>query len=379
MTATLGTINTTRTATPSGPEMMLRQSTRLFRSGVSAALVLRHRLRCIGILIVPAWLLIAGDPFVVHSQPIRIMPLGDSITASVTGNASYRYYLWQRLQSAGYQVDFVGSQYGVYGGPPLYTDFDQDHEGHWGWRVDEILANIDVWALAALPDIVLIHLGHNDLWQGQSVGDTIDELARIIDALRLVNPSVQILLAQVIPSTEDALAEIPSLNAQIPALVAAKTTSQSLVIAVDQYSGFDAPSDTWDGVHPNATGEQKIADRWFTWLARLLSPACLQDCLRSATIRMRLQWFGGPPPVGAMVVVRDENGSWVQDATVDVAVTLPDGSILQQSASTSLVGYAMFEITRMDSGPYSIQIMNIMKAGYRFDIYTSVLIKSFTR
>ncbi len=306
------------------------------------------------------------------------MPLGDSITTSVTGNASYRYYLWQHFQSAGYQVDFVGSQYGVYGGPPLYTDFDQDHEGHWGWRVDEILANIDAWANAFQPDIVLIHLGHNDLWQGQGVSGTVDELAQLIDVLRLVNPTVQILVAQVIPSTESALAELPSLNAQIPAMAAAKTTSQSLVIVVDQYSEFDATLDTWDGVHANAAGEQKMADRWFAWLARLLSPVCLQNCLRSTNIRMRSQRFGETPMVGAMVVVRDENGSWVQDATVDVALTLPNGSILHQSASTSLTGYTMLRTTLIDNGPYSIQVENITKSGYRFDIYTSVLSKSFT-
>jgi acyl-CoA thioesterase-1 len=358
---------------------MLRQLSRVLQVIIAAASSACRRHPRPGLLILPACWLIAGGLPMAHAQPVRIMPLGDSITASTSGNPSYRYYLWQRLQAAGYHVDFVGSQYGVYSGMPLYSDFDQDHEGHWGLRVDEILANIDAWARAAQPDIVLIHLGHNDLWQGQVISDTIDELGQMIDALRLVNPNVQILLAQVIPSTEDALADIPSLNAQIPALVAVKSTSQSLVIAVDQYSDFDAASDTWDGVHPNPVGEQKIADRWFAWLARLLSPACSQACLHSANLLIRVQRLGGAPTVGASVAVRDENGAWIQGATVDVALTFPDGAILHQSAATNLFGYAIFRATRMDSGPYSIQIENITKSGYRFDVYASVLTKSVTK
>ena len=66
------------------------------------------------------------------SKTARIMPLGDSITESATGQSSYRYYLWHLALDRGYKVDFVGSQHGVLGGPPKFDDFDMDHEGHWG-------------------------------------------------------------------------------------------------------------------------------------------------------------------------------------------------------------------------------------------------------
>ena len=46
------------------------------------------------------------------APPIRIMPLGDSITygTSSTGTVGYRRPLYQFLVGAGYSVDFVGSQ-----------------------------------------------------------------------------------------------------------------------------------------------------------------------------------------------------------------------------------------------------------------------------
>jgi predicted small lipoprotein YifL len=42
--------------------------------------------------------------------PLRIMPLGDSITEAEAGHNSYRRVLWKRLNGAGCSVDFVGSK-----------------------------------------------------------------------------------------------------------------------------------------------------------------------------------------------------------------------------------------------------------------------------
>jgi hypothetical protein len=39
---------------------------------------------------------------------------------------------------------------------------------------------------------------------------------------------------------------------------------------VDQWTGFSTATDTYDGVHPNASGDDKIAARWFPALAAVL-------------------------------------------------------------------------------------------------------------
>ncbi|MBS2964878.1 GDSL family lipase, partial [Actinocrinis puniceicyclus] len=64
---------------------------------------------------------------------VRVMPLGDSITDGNQTPGGYRIGLWQRFVSAGYKVDFVGS---LFNGPS--TLGDHDHEGHSGWRIDQI-------------------------------------------------------------------------------------------------------------------------------------------------------------------------------------------------------------------------------------------------
>ncbi|MCA9910973.1 MAG: hypothetical protein KC519_20100, partial [Anaerolineae bacterium] len=91
-----------------------------------------------------------------------IMPLGNSITQGSGQQNSYRRALWQLIQAGGYGADFVGSQSSNFSAPPPNPDFDLNHEGHWGWRADQILAQLPGWAATYQPQVVLIHLGTND-------------------------------------------------------------------------------------------------------------------------------------------------------------------------------------------------------------------------
>lgn len=195
------------------------------------------------------------------------MPVGNSITESTKEVNSYRYYLWHLLLGQGYHVDFVGSQHGVGNGPPENPDFDMDHEGHSGWRADEIRTHIQAWATAASPDFVLLHIGTNDVCQDQSVAGTVADIGGIIDALRTVNPRIRVLVAQLINSSNCPPA---ALNAKLPALVDDKNSTESPIVLVDQYSGFDPATMTYDGTHPNDIGNSRMADRWFQQLAPML-------------------------------------------------------------------------------------------------------------
>ncbi|GAP94700.1 SGNH/GDSL hydrolase family protein [Leptolyngbya sp. NIES-2104] len=207
----------------------------------------------------------------VDSAPtgVRIMPLGDSITQADRNHNSYRRPLWLKLRAAGYEVNFVGSTRSHYLGNAPQSDFDQDHEGHWGWRVDEVLTRIDRWTQGAKPDIVLVHLGTNDVLGGESFESTIAELQKLIQVMRQRNPRLKILLAQLIPSSGgEALTQ--QFNQQIAAFVRSNSTQESPIILVDQFSEFDVKQDTYDGLHPNESGEQKMAARWFQALEKLL-------------------------------------------------------------------------------------------------------------
>jgi len=189
---------------------------------------------------------------------VRIMPLGDSITSS---NA-YRHLLWKKLQSAGYQVDFIGTA------KDIGVNYDTDHEGHSGWEAGEIEAKISGWLNHNTPDIVMLHIGTNDLTHGQSNASTLSEINGIIERIRRKNNSVIILLAKIIPIRH---LDTSAFNHQLGRFAEQRSTQASPVIVVDQASGYDAVTDSIDGIHPNNKGERKIANKWFGALRRLLS------------------------------------------------------------------------------------------------------------
>ncbi len=199
-------------------------------------------------------------------DPLRILPLGDSITQGNAAHQSYRYPLWKKLLDRRIAFDFIGSMHGNFKGNPEWPDykgqiFDPDHEGHWGWQTDEILNKLDVWMVEYTPDIVLMHLGTNDIFRQQSVESTLEELNKLIAKFREKNANVAIFIAKLIPSKYK-VEEILNLNKAIVRLISEKSNESSKVIVVDQASGFLVNEDTFDAVHPNRQGEEKIAQKW---------------------------------------------------------------------------------------------------------------------
>ncbi len=243
-----------------------REAGRL-RTLVSASSTHVRELLALTILIAA---LVASSPGALSAQtpPVALLPLGDSITHGNAAYQSYRYPLWQGLVDAGLDADFIGSLDTNAGGNPPFPDyqgevFDLDHEGHSGFRADEVRDGLGIWLPGYTPEVALVHLGTNDILQGQTPSSTASEIGEVIDLLRADNPAVTVLVAQIIPIGPAFYhGAVNELNDEIATLVASKTTPASPVLLVDQFSGFDPATDTYDGVHPTASGEQKMADRW---------------------------------------------------------------------------------------------------------------------
>ncbi|TKK91023.1 GDSL family lipase [Herbidospora galbida] len=189
---------------------------------------------------------------------VRIMPLGDSITDGFNVPGGYRINLWQRLVQAGHTADFVGSGFN---GPASLGD--HDHEGHSGWRIDQIDAQIVGWLQAYSPRTILLHIGTNDMGQQYQVSTAPARLSALIDKIRANAPQVELFVAQITPSADPSFnARIQTFNAAIPGIVASKGPLTHLV---DQNTGFTT-ADLADGLHPNQTGYDKMAARWMTAL-----------------------------------------------------------------------------------------------------------------
>jgi len=55
---------------------------------------------------------------------------------------------------------------------------------------------------------------------------------------------------------------VQELNKAIPEWAASKNTTESPIWLVDQYTGM-VSSDLKDGVHPGATGDNKMTEKWY--------------------------------------------------------------------------------------------------------------------
>ncbi len=211
-----------------------------------------------------AVLMLMGAATAIQAQ-VRIMPLGDSLTTNLEGNASYRYWLWKFLTAAHFNVDFVGTQTSDF-----FKPFDQDMEGHAGFATADIASGILGWASQTRPQIVLLLIGANDIQEGVPIGSALFNIRKIINRLRMVNPNVKILLG-LEPPLAGFNPRVRAFNAGLIGLAPQVTQSRSPVIVVDLYSGYTVQADTLDGTHPNVYGDYLIAYRWYSTLVPVLA------------------------------------------------------------------------------------------------------------
>ncbi|RKR92511.1 lysophospholipase L1-like esterase [Micromonospora pisi] len=265
--------------------------------------------------------------------PVRVMPLGDSITGSP---GCWRSMLWNRLQSTGYtNIDFVGTL----GPQGCGQAYDGDNEGHGGALVTNVANQNQLpgWLAATRPDIVLMHFGTNDVWSNVAPATILAAYGKLVDQMRVNNPAMKVLVAQIIPMAPSSCAEcgqrVVALNNAIAGWVGSKNTAQSPVVRVDQWTGFSTGSDTYDGVHPNASGDQKMADRWYPALTAALggitpttSPTVDPTPTRPPTVSptpTRTPTTAPPttaPPIGGCTATYRVIGQWQGGFQAEVTV-----------------------------------------------------------
>ncbi len=205
----------------------------------------------------------------------KIMPLGNSITRGVDGpstdDAGYRNDLSALLIAEGQPFNFVGS---LSDG----TGFDADHEGHDGSRADQILSNIATY-LGVGPDVVILHIGTNDVSNDQTAESTRDEIADILDAIDANSSSTKIILSSITPRTDAKDDATTALNLLIEDIFYTKRDQEGLNLfyagvneIMKQNSNWATDYfDTSDDVHPNDVGFNILAEVYFNVLMTALN------------------------------------------------------------------------------------------------------------
>jgi lysophospholipase L1-like esterase len=207
-----------------------------------------------------------------QAADIRIMPAGDSITLGTADltNGGYRGPLYAQLTSAGHSVNFVGTQKS--GSIP-----DNNHEGHSGWRADQVASSLYNWLMTNPADIVLLHIGTNDISQGQLAPGIVDDINFALDEIEAYESAshqvVTVVLARIINRSSPLGAqglETSRLNVSIASLAAARIAAGDHLVLVDQEPALNYPADMADAVHPNSGGYAKMATVWYNTLHPLL-------------------------------------------------------------------------------------------------------------
>ncbi|KAI1811961.1 carbohydrate esterase family 3 protein [Poronia punctata] len=204
-------------------------------------------------------------------ETLRFMPFGDSITEIIC----WRALLWEKLQSTEFaSVDWVGS--GQVDNNCGDGNYDRDHEGHSGFLAVDIANNNQLagWLQQNPADVITMHLGTNDIMQQNKGPDEIlGAFTTLVGNMRDSNPNMKIIVAQIIPAGfGNYNSVIESLNSAIVPWAQGLNSTESPIYVVDQYSGLTS-GDLRDGVHPNQSGDQKMADVWYPAVITALTAA----------------------------------------------------------------------------------------------------------
>jgi lysophospholipase L1-like esterase len=230
--------------------------------------------------------------------PLRIMPLGDSITAGYTDNPiwahpfefGYRSGLYRRMKKAGYDFVFVGESEEPFNkrfgdpthGGSVVPKFDlrkpgQDsHRGYGGWGIGSIQKNVAGWIKQDRPEIILLLIGINGINTESPM--QLDALAKTIyDA----DSDVKLIIAQITPLNKYNQ-NLFDYNTYIrQTLVPAYNGKGYTINTVDLYRHFLANPDDPKSIdaaflsnkinHPTNPLYDKMAESWFQGIEALLT------------------------------------------------------------------------------------------------------------
>ncbi len=198
------------------------------------------------------------------NKKLKIMAIGDSVTqgGAKPEEFSYRLQLSKMLDKAGYKVDFLGKQHSLPGKNFKWpAGFDNDHEGFYGkttlyvaQALKKDLAKTDTIS----PDIALILLGNNDQNKINLLSSLVLPMKAIIKALREKNSKITILIGTL---------NLNSINYKyirwhLNLVRWLDDSKESRIILVSMHHDWNL-QDTFDGIHPSVTGQEKIAKEWF--------------------------------------------------------------------------------------------------------------------
>ncbi|CAI7589575.1 unnamed protein product [Penicillium glandicola] len=186
---------------------------------------------------------------------LRILPLGASITMgykSKDGNG-YRKWLREQLRYAGWEVDMVGTM-------KTGTMHDNDHDGHIGYRIDQI-AKRAKQIIPQQPNLILINAGTNDALQNYKIDTAGERMDALLTYLFDSIPGTTIILSTLTYNTKKPLLASDISKQYLELAAKRRARNESLVLA--DMSTFIRWNQLVDGIHPTAAGYEEMSSVWW--------------------------------------------------------------------------------------------------------------------
>ncbi|MFD4502224.1 GDSL-type esterase/lipase family protein [Streptomyces sp. NPDC058457] len=205
---------------------------------------------------------------------LRFMPVGDSMTIGSTGEHTWRYRMWQHLCGTyGGPFTLVGPRETLYDkladAPISYAyadpDFPRAHLAGWGEGWLHMAPLIGEAVRSCRADVLLVSLGLIDLGFYTNAEQTAANARSFVANARAARAGIRMVLLPVIPNiratSDGPFAEQVTLFNELLAKAAADLDEpRSPILMASPPESYDIHTDTYDGTHPNANGEHRIAE-----------------------------------------------------------------------------------------------------------------------
>ncbi|MFJ2234426.1 SGNH/GDSL hydrolase family protein [Streptomyces sp. NPDC087859] len=203
----------------------------------------------------------------------RFMPVGDSMTIGSAGEHTWRYRMWQHLRDThGHPFDLVGPRETLHDKatdtPTSYEyadpDFPRAHLAGWGEGWLHMAPLIGDAVRSCRADVLMVSLGLIDLGFYTNAEQTADNVRAFVAEARAAQPRIRMVLLPVIPNVraqDDPPfgTQVTLFNELLAKVVADLDEPRSPLLLASPPESYDINHDTYDGTHPNASGEHRIA------------------------------------------------------------------------------------------------------------------------
>ena len=325
---------------------------------------------------------------------LKIMPLGDSITYGAGVDLNYRYHLHGLLSAVAPGFQFVGDSSENAGSMPTSPIDQRFHAGHSSYASNDISNNLDGLDTAVFtqygnesrnphggywftggngtgrapiyPNAILLLCAANDISRVGMTGVQA-RIESLLTKITTMRPDARIFLAKGTPYTGYE-SSVVTFNNILDTVASNFQAAGKKITVVDLNTGYPA-GQLVDDVHPNATGYNWMANRWFDAMTSVyatgqnsMALASTSSVIVQAAARLEGTGLIGGPLTILGTYACDPGAATTGPLAVTGNLTLSGATLAIASSVAPAASYTIASYTGTRSGTFGT--VTGLEAGY---------------